>query len=519
MTLPKVEITSKSKEQQDAEQRVQDNIVVYRTLAGMKAAIYNPGASDSYSTNPWMASDVDKYAARDLTKEYRESVDSCRFFYRRDPIASIVINKLIELSMTELQLIQGRVPANQFRVYESFLDDLQDFSEDCALEYLTSGLLIPEIDFVEMPKKELKRRGIKAYESLTLPETMWIRDPETIIINSPLVINKPSYYVEIPKELREFIKKEGVYPDGTEDKELYRELVKLYPDFVRAILNGDTKIKLENPFVLRRKYLSDSPYPIPYLYPAIESLRHKRNIRRMDYSVAARVISAIMQVKVGDKDFPLVDEDDTQLRTLEQQMRWRDSSNKDIERIFQLFTNHTVEIKWVYPDTQALLDDRKYDSINFDILYALGLPNILVSGETQRSQTSTADGAMISPTKTMENLQRKIIRIAEKIIESIAENNVQFKEVPTIRFAPMNLHTYQAFLQGLLDLYTAGNLSRTSWAKELGYEFEEEANKRAEEDELIEGLGIQEFAPIPHSNEPQRGADNTDESPETGNSE
>lgn len=518
MTLPKVEITSKSKEQNEAEQIVKDNIVVYKTLAGMKAAIYNPGANDSYATNPWTASDVDKYAARDLTKEYRESVDSCRFFYRRDPIASVVINKLVELAITQLQLVQGKVPANQFRVYESYLNDLQDFSEDCALEYLTSGLLIPEVDFVEMPRKELQKRGIKAYESLTLPETMWIRDPETIIINSPLVINKPSYYVEIPEELRAFIKSEGVYADGTEDKELYWELVKLYPEFVRAINDGKTKVKLDNPFVLRRKYLSDSPYPIPYLYPAIESLRHKRNIRRMDYSVAARVISAIMQVKVGDSEFPLVDEDDTQLRTLEQQMRWRDSSNSDIERIFQLFTNHTVEISWVYPDTAALLDDTKYESINFDILYALGLPNILVSGETQRSQTSTADGAMISPTKTMENLQRKIIRVAEKIIESIAENNIQFKDTPIVRFAPMNLHTYKAFLEGLVALYTAGNLSRTSWAKELGYEFEEEVNKRAEEDELLESLDVQEFAPVPFSAEPQQAGD-TDEPQETDETE
>ena len=92
----------------------------------------------------------------------------------------------------------------------------------------------------------------------------------------------------------------------------------------------------------------------------------------------------------------------------------------------------------------------------------------------------------------MENIQRKIIRVAENIIEAIAENNIQFKEVPTIRFAPMNLHTYQAFLSGLVDLYTHGNLSRTSWAQELGYEFNEEANKRAEAEPRT-GLSTQDL--------------------------
>jgi hypothetical protein len=496
-----MKVTAKTSEEFEKEQEVLDNISV-RALSESMSAVIRLDTKGGYWSNPWTAEDVDKFATEDVKKEYRKIVDSCRFFYRRDPIASIVVNKMVDIAITELQLIQGKVPVNQFRVYESFLDDLQDFAEDCSLEYIVSGLLIPEVDFRESTKRDLKSRGVKAFPSLSLPDAMWIRDPGTVIINSPLIANKPTYSVEFPEKLIYFIKHEGKYEDGTEDKELYREISTLYPELIRAILAGETKVDLDDPFVIRRRYMADSPYPTPYLYPALESLRHKRNIRRMDYSIASRVISAIQQIKIGSDEYPLVDEDDTQMETLRQQMRWRDSNNKEIERIFQLFTNHTVEIKWVFPDIDALLDDTKYKSVNSDIFFALGMPNILITGETERSQTSNSADATISPVKTMNVLRRKIIRVIRLIVEDIAEEN-GFKEVPEVYFAPMNLYRFETFIEALRALYDTGNLSREDFAAEFGKNIEEQFQKRADEDKVMKKLGIQEFAPVPHSNAPE----------------
>ena len=46
------------------------------------------------------------------------------------------------------------------------------------------------------------------------------------------------------------------------------------------------------------------------MYPALEPLKHKRNIRRMDYSIASRVISAIQLIKLGNDDFPVTEDDE-----------------------------------------------------------------------------------------------------------------------------------------------------------------------------------------------------------------
>src|SRR3990172_10471343 len=115
--------------------------------------------------NPWVT-EVDKLTTKDLVSDYRATVQACRFYYRRDPLAASVINKMIDIAMSPLKLIQGDVDDNPFRVYESLLESLQVFSEDCALEYLVSGLLIPETDFGQATKLDLEGRGIKKYTSL-----------------------------------------------------------------------------------------------------------------------------------------------------------------------------------------------------------------------------------------------------------------------------------------------------------------------------------------------------------------
>ena len=238
--MNEAKVTSESKEDFDKRMEKVDNIRPTR-LAGTLSNLFSISSTIA-GDNPWTAEDVDKFAGKDVTKEYREIVDSCRFFYRKDPIASVVLNKMSEIAITELRLIKGKTPVNQLRVYESLLDDLQDYAEDAALEYLISGLIVPEVDFTTVTKKELTLRGIKSLQSLRLPTSMWLRDPKTIIINSPLVAGIPSYYLEIPEDIKFFIKNGGKYDDGTEDKELYLEIVKLYPDFVTAILNNETKI-------------------------------------------------------------------------------------------------------------------------------------------------------------------------------------------------------------------------------------------------------------------------------------
>lgn len=470
-----------------------------RSIKLANAAYLNPQYNIG-TDNPWATEDVDKLESPDHDK-YKTTVQACRFFYRRDPLASTIINKLVDIGISELHIEGHNLSENQLRIFEGIKDEMHSFAEDMALEYLTTGLIVPEVKYAVVTDRNLKRLGIKKRTGLILPVSMWLRDSGTIKINQSFIMNKPSYFVEVPEELIFFIMNEGQYMDGTKDIKLYNELKSLYPDFVRLVKEGEKEILIENDLIVRRRALPDSPYPMPYLYPAIEPLKHKRNLRRMDYSIAARVISAILLTKLGNDEFPILEEDEDQFDTIKSQMRWRYTGDRDVERIFQLFANHTLEMEWIYPPVDALLDDAKYDDINQDIVFALGFPRVLITGENQKSGTGSSELAMISPVKTMESFRLKILRILNNIADQIITKN-DLRGSVDIRFEPINLHNFADFVEGLVQLYETGNLSRQSFAKAFGYNIEEELNLRSKEKEEMEKLGIDDFAPRPFSPQP-----------------
>jgi hypothetical protein len=189
-----------------------------------------------------------------------------------------------------------------------------------------------------------------------------------------------------------------------------------------------------------------------------------------------------------------------------------------------LYANHTLTIEWVYPPLEALLDDTKYNEVNKDILFALGFPQLLITGETARSGTSSAEFATLSPEATMNNFRAKIIRIIRSVVLEIAKQN-NLKTEPLVNFKKLNLIDYKTFLEALRDLYTTGNLSRREYAESLGYNWDDQIDSKETENKLMEEKGVEDFAPRPfaaNQNQSETGKENINngnkstEKPKTG---
>jgi hypothetical protein len=157
------------------------------------------------------------------------------------------------------------------------------------------------------------------------------------------------------------------------------------------------------------------------------------------------------------------------------------------------------------PPTEALLDETKYREVNDDIIFGLGFPRILITGETSKSGTSNAEYATMSPVRTMENIRDRVLYILSDIVYNVWEKNGFRSEVPTMKFEPINLVSFGDLIEGLTRLYESGNLSRTHHAKAFGYDLDEEFRLRKEEKEVMEEYGLEDFAPQPHSNAPNVG--------------
>lgn len=475
---------------------------------GSKEASYAlfSGNSGRIGANPW-TSVVDILTSSDH-KKFRDIIKNCRFFFRHDPLASTVIGKMVDLAITELVVDTQdavRVSQQEEAIFDAVSKDLLEFLREAAFEYLLTGLVVPEISLTRINETELRKRRIPRLSSLLYPTDMWIRDSKDIEIKRPPIGSGESYFVRLPEDVMNFIKNRGDWGDGTKDVVLFNQIVVLYPEFVKQIIDGEQSIKLDNPLIIKSTALADSQYPVPYLSPAIEALRHKRNLRRMDYSIAARVISAILHAKMGSDDFPLTEDQEDEVQQLENKFKWRqDLSTNDIERVFLLITNHTVSLEWVFPDVEALLNNKKYETVNQDIMVALGFPRILVTGETERSYTSDPQIATISPIQTMERMRNALLPIVNTVYFELQENNESVNNIPKVSFKPINLMSMQLFFEGLKGLYETGNLSREDYAKSYGFILQEQVEKRVREQQMLEENNLEPFQPVPHSNEPGR---------------
>lgn len=454
----------------------------------------------SSTTNPWTD------AIKSMNKEYGydefvKITTLCRFFYRTEPVVSTVVNKLVEIGINDLVFSRNKLSDNEMRLFNSLKPKLLEFAEQMAVEFLLSGLVVPEIGYDKVKDKNfIFALGVKKYNSLILPSSMWVRDPKSIKIYTHMLSDKPTYYVKISDEVISFIKSKGKLKDGKEDKESYEKLKKYFPEFVKLIESGEKEIPLDNELIIRRKYTSDNAYPISYISASLDALQHKRKLRRMDYTLIDKVISAILHVKAGNDTYPITEskEDQELLEDLREQLRMRGNTEQLMERIFQLVTNHTIEMKWVFPESQILTDINKYSDINQEILFGLGFPRILITGEAQRTGSSDPEMALISPIKTMENFRAKIIEVIRDVCREVAMRN-GFKNSPSVDFKAISLHSFSDFVNGLAKLYDASALSRTSMAKLYGYDFKDEVNQLKEEQEELEASGLPLFGPSPFS--------------------
>jgi hypothetical protein len=429
--------------------------------------------------------------------DFHERIALIRYYYELDPIARTVVDKIIDIGISPLILDRNECGDDEYKVYSYNLDVFNSYLKQAALEYLLSGLVVPRVQWDTVTPAEIGTEKTRRFE---LPVASWVLDPQYITLLQVPLTERVLVVLTAPEELRSFITQKGKFSNGAEDVEALIILKEQYPEFFQKGKKV-TAVQLRDAFLIRRRAKSYDPYPTPFLLAALESLMFKRNLKKMDYSIASRVIGAIQLIKLGNDLFPLTEDDEDQLDELETTMLWRNTP-KNIDRVFQLFSNHTLNIEWIYPDTQAMLNQDKYEPVNQDIFFALGFPLILLSGETARSATSQAEFAMFSPAETVKRFREEILTWVKELVDEIQErNNLEHKVTP--KFEELRIYDLAKLAEMVKTLFQSNALSLTSLAKALGFDFEDEVVMKARERDILKKYDLPESQPVPFSPAPK----------------
>jgi len=453
------------------------------------SALYS--LNDMQEGIPWRQANYSSKKEYTLSeRDYPKILKECRYNYRHEGIVNTIIDNLVDMGITDLVIDRGDLSHNKFLILQGIKDDVVEFIKDGALEYLVTGIVFPAINFAWKLPSDFADFGVKRFSKLYLPNEMWYRNPSNIEIKESLISSSPHYYLKIPHEY--ITQYQKLVRSGEEGEKILAEWQSNFPDFYRALESGESKVLLDGEIVSRRKVLSDTPYPMSLIFPALNSLAHKRNIRSMDYVLASRVIAAIQKITLGNNEYPLTKGNDKQLDDLKSEIRSRNLSSNSIEQVYQLFANHTLNIEWIVPPVDALLNTEKYEEINNDILYSLGFPRVLIMGESQRSGASDHDFAILSPLATMRDIQSKLIKIVKYIFDKVVTVN-GLGNYGGVKFSPVNLTKFSDFLGAIQGLYETGNISRDTYSGYLGFNIQNEIEKRKKERELLEKYNLPEY--------------------------
>lgn len=420
---------------------------------------------------------------------YEQELYQCRYFYRRDPFASTVINRMSEMTAGRVQNHRNFCSDEEYNYFLGLAPRLDQFIADAALEYFVAGMAVPDFFTTKIMGSRLHPElGRKRY---SIPDPLWVRNTDSIQLErNPIGANR-TVYVKLTSEEINFILSGGVKKDGTEDKELYNSIVKQFPEYVQAIKEGRSRLVLPEVKPILRKPPVNCDYPQPFLVPALDSLKHKMRIKEMDYTIATRAIEAILLIQAGSDEFPVSEDDDT-FENLKGQLSAQDIDARK-QLIYKLFTNHTIKMSWVYPPFEALLSDGKYIAVDSDIFMSVGFSRVLLTGETLRSNAATGDTIILGPLATLQEARNSILRWLRYLYERLADIN-GFSNVPEPFLPPLTMGDAKTLVQYASNALKDGAISRSLYAQLFGSDFNIELLQRQYEESIagsIPSVGAQ----------------------------
>jgi hypothetical protein len=428
-----------------------------------------------------------------LPKDYHGVIQMCYDFYQRGGLASTVVNRLAEFSITDIRNGQRKTSNEANEYYDALLhrkpSRLMRFLNAMALEYFLSGMVLPRIDWESVPGSDIspKLRQGKIYE---VP--VFDMYPPSLVIVEWAGWGQKKFYIKIPEKDIRLIRSGG--SQIKEQQLRYTMWMQLYPELSTQIKAGANKVELNDVDPILRKETTFSAYPTPYMYNVLEALLFKQQLRRMDFAVAARIINAILLVQEGDRDFPITEETRENLDDLKNQILARSNNPRMMERLFILFTNHTTKLTWITPDVTAMLNQEKYIQTNSELQEGLGFTAILITGESRSSQAAEVSTYAVQP--QMEQFRTMAKEWIVTVYEEAGERN-KFANIPSPNFKPIRLQDYVKTAAVFQQAFTEGNISRTTRDESIGTDFETEVELMRDEQPLLKNLPA--FPPMPYS--------------------
>jgi hypothetical protein len=288
---------------------------------------------------------------------------------------------------------------------------------------------------------ERKKRWSKGY----IPIGYTILNPTEIELVGPPVFNQTRVVLHISEELQELVKRSEIQGKVTDAE---KKILDNLPAEIKAALLKGEDVELDPDFVgvIDNRRMPYEKYAINPMVRALEAVEYKEALREADYSTIDGITSEILVVTVGDKDFPVTDEEE-----LEAVSELFNTAQKS----FGVFWNHTLQVKRLpIENIDQIFGAKKFEQAELDISGSMRVPRALIDGVMIGSTSKEALSLAVKALTALINYaRRQAVRWLRKEYLQIAEA-YNFKQIPSVRWDTFILKdelAMKTLLQGLAD--------------------------------------------------------------------
>lgn len=303
-----------------------------------------------------------------------------------------------------------------------------------------------------------------------------ILDPQKIRAKS--LFGQDLLFIEPPKEFLD------IYNSSNKraKKRLKNIIPKKYYDKwskgQEVLIEEDSAERYFNQKAYHEKY-SRSP-----IEPIFDDLALLSMYKESDYSVAYKIKKAILQVKVGNKDFndgePLDEE------VIEQ----AEKMFKNPSEASEIFTQWFMDAEWIIPDSEVYYPE-KYEPVIRSILEWSGLSVFLSEDSSYSGSGEKMEGFYTSVSSARDEIKKSIIDIYKKYAEKndIRDENGDLL-YPQVNFSDKHLQTKEELRKRVQFLYNKGMLTPESALETFGFNYNKEKDIKSEDGKIDEYLEL-----------------------------
>jgi hypothetical protein len=404
--------------------------------------------------------------------------------YTWEGIVGSTIDLFVDFAITEFSLENIPKRSRERAVLEHVLKTVNNESNnmetgmkyllrEIAEDYFIAGNVFPFKGFEVVSGTDISDDRVKGTRGWNLPMSIYLLNPDQIEIpESRVLIGNKEVWLQIDEELVRLVEQD---PNSEEAQNI---LSGLTPE-MQAQLKRDGKVKLPEELYshIKRKSKGYLPWGRPYLTRAFGAIARKKKLEALDDSTIEGLINSVTIFKVGlEKD--------------EEWITWSaERQNNFISHLSNpnpsnwLVWGPDVSVETVGPDGNILSFDNRYQQADRDILKALGIPTVLISGEGASADRS--ENVWVSISGLLEKLQTMRDQLQnwleELLFDVLVDNKMSTKNKPKIRWSRINLRDEKALREFVIAYYDRGILPIETTVKEAGYDWDTVKDLRAGE--------------------------------------